>query len=573
MNVCELFNRSLACHAARVALVEGVGKQRRAVSYAALDRMVNSAAAELRNSGLLAGDRVLLAVPMSIETYAVMLALLRCGMVTMVIDPAHGAANVARILRAWPPSAVVATRSLLLLRFLVPELRRIPRRFVVGKAAAGARRLSFADSATPREETIPRATADSALLTFTSGSTGEPKPVVRTHGFLRHQLDALKPVARNKPRDIDFVAMPMFVLFNLANGITSILPACDMKHPGRANARIIAGQLAAEAATRMVASPALLDRLATWCRRQRIRFPALSTVSTGGGPISPDLPAQVKRIAPAATVRMVYGSTEAEPIACIDDQDVSVTAIARMRDGGGLLAGQPVADCDVCIVETDGNAPLRPMTGSEFASRRKRQGQVGEILVRGRHVLTTYADRSHNRATKVQVDDQVWHRTGDAGYFDAAGRLWLVGRLSAAITDDRGSVYPFQVEYALSGIPGIRRSALIQRGGQRVLVLEVSGREFQSRCAAAAGCISRHHIDRIITVRHIPVDRRHDAKVDYGRLQRILDGRWPRTRLWLAETVSATFRRVRGGWRRLAASCHSPDARTKVGKWSMKTER
>ena len=97
------------------------------------------------------------------------------------------------------------------------------------------------------------------MLSFTSGSTGEPKPVTRSHGFLRQQMAILQPVARFEVDDVDFVAMPMFVLFNLANGITSVLPACDIKHPGRADSRVIAEQLRSEGATRTVASPGSLS--------------------------------------------------------------------------------------------------------------------------------------------------------------------------------------------------------------------------------------------------------------------------------------------------------------------------
>ena len=270
MNVCKLFDQSLARHADRTALIERIGKRRREVTFATLNAMVNSAAIDFQAAGLRAGDRVLLALPMSVETYAIMLALLRHGMVIMVIDPAHGRASVARILADWPPAAVVATRNTLVLRFLVRGLRRIPRRFVVGKAASGAWQLNF-DSA---DKVLPDAAkcspAHPALLTFTSGSTGEPKPVVRTHGFLRHQLAALQPVMESRPGDIDLVAMPMFVLPNLVNGVTSILPACSMKHPGRANPRVIAGQLTSERATRMVASPALLERLSEWCSEKAV---------------------------------------------------------------------------------------------------------------------------------------------------------------------------------------------------------------------------------------------------------------------------------------------------------------
>lgn len=572
MNAFELFSTALRERPDHLALVSGLGNRRQALSFGDLNRRVDHVAAELQRNGLQPGDRVLLTVPMSVDTFIVMLALLKAGLVTMVIDPGHGADRIASILRAWPPAALIGTRSILLFRFLVPELRAIPKRFVVNGSSAGAASLDTRQEAPAPVAVVPRAPADSALLSFTSGSTGEPKPVTRSHGFLRQQMAILQPVARFEVDDVDFVAMPMFVLFNLANGITSVLPACDIKHPGRADSRVIAEQLRSEGATRTVASPALLDRLAGYCMQRSILIPSLRVISTGGGPVRPGLPGKLKRIAPGATVRMVYGSTEAEPIAAIDDHEVSVTAARRMRSGGGLLVGRPVEGCAVRIVENRPGAVLGPFTRHAFDQLELPTGQIGEIVVSGRHVLSSYADAARNAETKIGVDGATWHRTGDAGYFDEAGRLWLVGRCAAAIRDAAGTVYPFQVEYAMSDTAGVRRAALVSRGGKRVLVLETRGSEFNTDCVAAANCVLAHQVDRIVATRRIPVDRRHDAKIDYPALQRLLDGRWARARLFLAESISSAFRGLRYRYRAIAGHCQSGRSGTKVGACRLKMQ-
>jgi hypothetical protein len=142
--------------------------------------------------------------------------------------------------------------------------------------------------------------------------------------------------------------------------------------------------------------------------------------------------------------------------------------------------------------------------------------------------------------------------------------LWLAGRNAAAIRDSRGVVYPFQVEYALSGTPGVRRAALIARHGRRVLVLETIGRRFRSDCASAARCIAEHQVDSIVTVRRIPMDRRHNAKVDYTALERILEGRMANMRLWLIQTISTSWRYCRRGLRSILYSCKFRKTATKV---------
>ncbi len=554
MNAFSLFQSSLGECANKNALVSGTGRHRREISFQDLDKQVCQVALQLTQNGLRRGDRVLLAVPVSFETYVVMLAVMKAGMITMFIDPAHSARAVADILKRWPPHAVVSTPAIMLFRFLMPELRRIPLRFVVGGKSSGATKLSFSEENGQNFEAVVRSPADSALLTFTSGSTGDPKPVLRTHGFLRQQLVILNEIADVHEDDIDYVAMPMFVLFNLANSVTSIIPAADMKRPGKADPRLLFEQMTREQVTRTVASPALLEGLANYCLVKRRHLPHVRCISTGGGPVHPMLARKLKRIAPEAMIKIVYGSTEAEPIACLDDRDVSIADRSRMQQGDGLLVGRPVQGCAVRIIRSRPNIPVEPCTDQDFDLLTQEKGEIGEIAVSGKHVLRGYADRAQNLSTKIAVNGTTWHRTGDAGYFDERGRLWLVGRCSAAIRDSRGSVYPFQVEYAVNAVRGIRQAALVEFGKERVLVLENTGREFQSDCATAARCISDYHIDRIVSVRRIPMDRRHDAKVDYPALHRLLAGRLSRGRFFLVETVSSGYRALRNVLRRLRAS-------------------
>jgi acyl-CoA synthetase (AMP-forming)/AMP-acid ligase II len=538
MNIFEQFGEALTIAAEKPALISGLGKRRRVVSFASLDERVDAVVSSFVKNDLHPGDKVLVAVPLSIETYVVMLATLKAGMVVMFVDPGQPASQIARILRKHPPVALVGPKSVHWLRYLLPELRKIPRRFVVGKKANGAITICSDECQREAQPVIARSSADSAMLTFTSGTGGSPKAVVRTHGFLREQLAMLSRVAPAQNGDIDLVAMPMFVLFNLANAMTSVIPAADMKRPGRADPRIILQQLLGEKATRTVASPALLDRLANYCLNGGETIADLRIISTGGGPIGPTLMRRLAAVAPNATIKAVYGSTEAEPIAVIHDEQVSFHDEAQMREGKGLLAGRPVRGCAVRILHVGSDQALGPFSDEAFANYCLPTGSIGEIVVSGSHVLTSYEDPVATRKNKIRVQGTVWHRTGDAGYFDDSGRLWLVGRCSAAIHDRHGTVYPFQVEYAVSAVRGVRRAALIARNNERVLVLETSGREFRTELVRTARCIADNAIDRIITVRRIPVDSRHDAKIDYPALERLLDGRLVRIGHFVAEVVS-----------------------------------
>jgi acyl-CoA synthetase (AMP-forming)/AMP-acid ligase II len=143
-------------------------------------------------------------------------------------------------------------------------------------------------------------------------------------------------------------------------------------------------------------------------------------------------------------------------------------------------------------------------------------GQAGEIVVSGAHVLSGNLHGAGDAETKIHVGSSVWHRTGDAGQLDAAGRLWLLGRAAAKIDDERGRLYPLTIEAAAAAHPNVRRCALIANRGRRVLCLElVPGKSLPSELAALP-------IDACLQLERIPLDRRHHAKVDYPALRRLL---------------------------------------------------
>ena len=124
---------------------------------------------------------------------------------------------------------------------------------------------------------------------------------------------------------------------------------------------------------------------------------------------------------------------------------------------------------------------------------------------------------------KIAVGDTRWHRTGDAGYFDAAGRLWLLGRSSAALDSPGGRLYPFSVEAAAEECIGVERAALIGLDGGRVLVAESHNRNLREVRSTLEEALRFADLDDIRLVRRLPVDPRHNAKIDYARLRGSLE--------------------------------------------------
>jgi acyl-CoA synthetase (AMP-forming)/AMP-acid ligase II len=522
MNLADVFQREALAHPERPAVIEGLGRQTRLTTYGALDAAAARGASLLREAGLQPGDGVLLLLPMSSDLYSALGAIFRLQLVAMFVDPSFGREHVERCCEIKEPKALIGGTKAIAYSFSSRRLRQIPHKFVTGPRLPGATAWSLSPRVPAMSEILACPPDTPALLTFTSGSTGAPKAVLRTHGFLLAQNEALRSSLEFHPGDLDLTTLPIVVLANLASGLTCVIPRGDMRAPGAIDPKLIVDQILTEGVTRLVAGPALLERVAGYCIERKIQLARLRRIYTGGGPVFPGLLDRLLLVAPAARITAVYGSTEAEPIAHIDLVDLDGSDRQAMRDGRGLLAGHPVAQIRVSVIPNLWGAEIGPYTQSEFAGRQLPAEQAGEITVCGDHVLTGYVDGRGDAETKFRVDDRVWHRTGDAGYWDERGRLWLLGRCAAVIKDARGELYPFTVECALSHIAGVLRSAVVARSGDRVLAVEL---DRHADLADVRRSVRWADLDDVIVVPRIPVDRRHNAKVDYAALAQLVSHR------------------------------------------------
>lgn len=519
MNIAGVLAEQAVCRAGQLALADGA----RSLTFAQLNEAAARAAADLRAAGLRPGDRAIVVSPMSVGLYVTLVGMFRAGIVAVFVDPSAGRRQIAACCETLQPRGFVASPVAHVLRILVGRIRRIPVHAAIGRRVPCSRTVAAAVAHGPCADAALAACDDStpALITFTSGSTGEPKVIVRTHGFLMAQHRVIADDLQLRAGDVDLSTLPVFVLANLASGVTSIIPDVDLRSPGAIDPARLLRQLAANRPHRIAASPALLERLIDHLENTGGRL-GVRRIYTGGGPVFPVLLDRLSTVAPGAAVTAVYGSSEAEPIATLDHRDIGVTDRERMRNGAGLLAGRPVGTIEVRVIL---EPPPGSVDGEAFEALACATGQPGEIVVSGTHVLAGYLDGRGDAGTKIRVGRRVWHRTGDAGYLDDDGRVWLLGRCSARITDRRGTVYPFAVECAASSVAGIRRTALASHDGRRVLVAECAA---PAPAGIAEDLRRRLHwaqIDEVCVVRRIPVDRRHNAKIDYDALTTLIGRR------------------------------------------------
>ena len=463
MTLLAPFLDAAARHPERAAIIDRAGVR---VSFGELARWSAALAHRFQARGMQPGTRVLIAWPVSRALYAGLIALWRMGAVAVLPEASGGLAGVRHAARATAPQALLAPAAIRAALLLFAETRAIPKHLTI---AACAQRE-------PGPEPFPP--SHPALISFTSGSTGAPKAIVRSHGLLLAQQAAiarlLAPPAGESA--VDLVWFPAFVLAELALGVTSVLPDASLKNPAQADAETLVRQMDRNGVTRVLLPPAVCARLAGASAP-----PPLAAVFTGGGPVFPHLLNGIKRWAGAAEVHAVYGSTEAEPIAHVAHAQISPADFDAMASGEGLLTGTPVPEIAVRLID-------------------------GEIVVAGPHVNEGYLDPKHDAATKLAEGGRVWHRTGDGGRLDAKGRLWLTGRLAGRVA----GLSPFAIECAALSWPGVTGAALVALSGDAE-----RRADWQLRAAKLGVPAVRH-------LKQIPLDRRHNSKVDYAALARLL---------------------------------------------------
>jgi acyl-CoA synthetase (AMP-forming)/AMP-acid ligase II len=524
MNIAARLAERAGRHPARTAIVEGAGPSARRLTFGALDGRVRALSAGLAARGIGPGDAVLLFIPMSADLYVALLACLHRG-TAVFVDAWADRRRLDAAVRIARPRAFIGTPKAHLLRLLSPAVRAIPIHLAADRRLLPLRRH---ESAAPAGEAVRVDDDAPALVTFTTGSTGAPKAAARSHGFLWAQHLALANHLRPAEGDVDMPTLPVFVLNNLASGVTSVLPDFDPRRPADIRPERIHRQLRKERVTTSSGSPAFYARLCGWCERTGQRLP-LRALFTGGAPVLPPL-ARLMASVVEGEANVVYGSSEAEPIAGIGARELLSALDAARGDAdhpGGICVGAPVPEVEVRRVRPH-DGPVALDAGG-WAAWEAAPGEVGEVVVAGAHVLAGYLnDPEAERMNKIRDGGRVWHRTGDAAWMDDAGRLWLMGRIKERVLRDGRVWWGGAAEVRALEVPAVRHAAWLgvadaDRGQRAVLCVETEdGRLTDDLRRALVDALGSFPVDEIRAVRRIPRDPRHASKTDMAALRALL---------------------------------------------------
>jgi long-chain acyl-CoA synthetase len=298
-----------------------------------------------------------------------------------------------------------------------------------------------------------------SMQLYTSGTTGLPKGVMLTNGNLATAIAAANRTFNISDRTISLVAMPLFHIGGSGWALSA------MSRGGRSiilrdvDPELLLRLIAEERITEMFLVPAVLMLLLATPSLATTDFSSVRLIFYGASPISEDVLVKCMD-AFGCGFCQVYGMTETTgAITSLPFEDHDPDGPRR-----GLLrsAGKPLDAVDIRIVDPD--------TGMEA-----KVGQVGEVQTRSAYNMAGYWRKPDE--TAATIDQSGWLRTGDAGYFDADGYLYLHDRIKDMIVSGGENIYPAEVENVLLSHASVVDAAVIgvpdERWGETVKAIVV----------------------------------------------------------------------------------------------------
>lgn len=431
-------------------------------TFADLHTRVLKTVALLRGLGVKPGDRVGWLALNHPDYITLMCACFRVGAVLVAINARLVAREIAYILGDAGVDVIVSETAFLP---LVEDARATTGlKTVILIDAPYEGRAAFADLVAGHapDAAMPAiAPDDIALQLYTSGTTGFPKGALLSHRQLLGTIEKGRLTGEAwgtwDEDDVALVAMPLFhiggtgwALHALEAGATMvILPRPDV--PGMVAA------IAGERITRMFAVPAVLLAICQYLESAPADLTSMTELYYGASPIPLDVLRRSMAAFPNAAFLQCYGATETcGTVVYLPPYDHDPAGNQRMRGCGKPFPGNAVK-----IIDGDGNT-LGP-------------GEVGEICIKSVSVMTGYHNKPEATA-KAVVDG--WYLSGDAGYLDADGYLYIHDRVKDMIVSGAENIYPAEVENALHEHPAVADCAVIgvpdARWGEAVKAIVVA---------------------------------------------------------------------------------------------------
>jgi len=425
--------------------VTAVIYQERRISYAEFGRATAGLAAHIAARGVSRGNRVVVMMANTIEMDVALMAVMAAGAQVATVNPFLTPSELTKVLTDVDATLVISDQNAAEKAAAIAKEFGIGQRLVLGAGGTTLDAWVRDESLALDRKTLPRAD-DLALMIFTGGSTGIPKGVNHTHrGLLAGILQHVQVWPFEAGREMILNVAPMFHIWGLgyATWVPIYMQSTLVMVPRYEPDKVVQG-LAQHKVTIFAGGPApIYMGLLASPAFDDADLSALRYCLSGGAPCPADLHHEWLRRTGCPLLEG-WGMTEGAPF-CLNPCGNGKRKL--------LSVGNPVPETEIEIVDLETGDKVLPM------------GERGEVRVRGPQLMRDYHRRPEETAATLRNG---WLHTGDIGYVDDEGFLFLVDRKKDMVIVGGFNVYPREVDEVLFKHPKIREAATVGKKDPRL---------------------------------------------------------------------------------------------------------
>ncbi len=421
--------------------------ENRQVTFSEFDQRTNSMARGLRELGVSDGERVAIMNHNSIELLETYFGVIKAGGIPVPVNVHLAAQELEEIFKDLEPKVLIAGKEYLVkIDSVAKDCHTWSRMFAIRSSDTAA----YPDYETliqgypPGHVDSHARNDDTALIILTSGTTGKPKGVMLTHANLLSDAWASVISRRLKPNDTALVTAPLYqsgalgsMLANIFRGNTIIILN------GFDPARVLA-TIEKEKVTTVLFVPTMIVKLLQYPDIDRFDLSSMKTVVYGSAPM------------PVSALKQAMNKFGWEFMNACGATETGPAYIAVLDYEDHHLDGTPKMEKRLYSIGKEGiNSAVRIFDDSD---KELPPGEVGEIVVKGNGIMKGYWRKPEETAGALRSG---WYHTGDLGYIDEDGYIYIVDRKKDLIISGGFNVYPKEIENILDKYPAVLESAVI----------------------------------------------------------------------------------------------------------------
>jgi long-chain acyl-CoA synthetase len=390
-------------------------------TFRELHDRVGGLASSLSEQGFRAGDRLALLLPNEPEYLTLVYACAWLGVICVPLNTRLAPVEIDGVLADARPHGLIRHSSL-----PAPTVE-VPLHVVIDEQP-----LELSGSAPPDPIYNPEATL---ALIYTSGTTGHQKGVVLTHAATLANVHHINYWMPYESRGTYLHAAPLFHIADFPFAfVAPVAGVCQVMTP-KFSPAAFCEVVQRERVSHTVLVPTMINLLTQFADLSRYDLSSLKQLGYGGSPIAPDVIRRTRAVFPDLKLLQVYGLSETGFLTALQDEEHTHQRL--------LSCGRACPGIDVRVVDE---------SGKEVGV-----GCHGEVVARGANVMHDYWNNPEETARTFR---QGMFRTGDLGYQDAEGYLYILDRLKDMIVTGGENVYSAEVEAVLYAHPAIREAAV-----------------------------------------------------------------------------------------------------------------